>query len=95
MSQLDSQYHTPPTRQAVSGFDPLLNAYFLSLVENNQEVTNPLLFPFHGEDDSPSALVQQQKMARYKAYWEQDGKSADDIIDLHAMDVPQLVEEEA
>lgn len=88
-----TQHHTLSTRQAVSGFDPLLNAYFLSLVENNQEVSNPLLFPFQGEDDSQSALAQQQKMARYKAYWEQDGKSADEIIDLHAVEIPQVAEE--
>lgn len=93
MTYSNTQHHTLSTRQAVSGFDPLLNAYFLSLVEHNQEVTNPLLFPFHGEDDSQSALVQQQKMARYKNYWEQDGKSVEEIIDLHAVDVPQLAEE--
>lgn len=87
-----TQHHTLSTRQAVSGFDPLLNAYFLSLVENNQEASSPLLFPFQGEDDSHSALVQQQKMSRYKNYWEQDGKSVDEIVELHAMDVPQLAE---
>ena len=78
------------TRHAVTGFDPMLNAYFLSLVENNQEVTNPLLFPFQGEDDSQSAIVQRKKLSRYKSYWEQEGKSAEEIIDIHAMDVPQL-----
>lgn len=79
-------------RQVVTGFDPLLNAYFLSLLENQREVGSPLLFPFQGEDDSHSALLQQQKMSRYKHYWEHDGKSVDEIIELHAMDVPQLAE---
>src|SRR6218665_4219670 len=64
-------------RYVVTGFDPMLNAYFLSLVENNQEVTNPLLFPFHGEDDSQSAMAQQKKLSRYRTYWEEEGKSVD------------------
>lgn len=75
------------TRKAIVGFDPLLNAYFLNLVENNQEATQPLLFPFQGEDDSTSAKQQQQKMSQYKNYWVQDGKSVEEIIQLHAVDV--------
>lgn len=75
------------SRKAITGFDPLLNAYFLNLVENNQEAAQPLLFPFYGEDDSSSAKRQQRKMSQYKNYWVQDGKSVEEIIQLHAVDV--------
>lgn len=75
------------TRQVISGFDPLLNAYFLNLVENDQEVTSPLLFPFEGEDDSSSAQQQQQKLSKYKDYWVNQGKSVDEIIQIHATDI--------
>lgn len=75
------------SRKAITGFDPLLNAYFLNLLENDQDATQPLLFPFQGEDDSNSAKRQQQKMCQYKNYWVQEGKSVDEIIQLHAVDV--------
>jgi hypothetical protein len=75
------------TRTVVSGFDPMLNAYFLNLIENNQEASLPLLFPFEGEDDSISAQHQQQKLNQYKNYWVNDGKSVDEIIQQHALDI--------
>lgn len=74
-------------RKVISGFDPLLNAYFLNLMENNREVSNPLLFPFEGEDDSFSAQSQQQKLSIYKDYWVRQGKSLDEIVRIHAKDV--------
>ena len=75
------------TRKVISGFDPLHHAYFLHLMENNREVSNPLLFPFEGEDDSFSAQNQQEKLSVYKDYWVRQGKSVDEIVHIHANDV--------
>lgn len=73
----------PYRRDAIIGIDPLLNAYFMSLVENGEEVGDPLLFIFHGEDDSPSAQAQIKRVKYFKELWVHDTRSFDDMARLH------------
>ncbi|XID75976.1 hypothetical protein ACF3NA_05495 [Alkanindiges sp. WGS2144] len=70
-------------RDAIVGIDPLLNAYFITLVENGQEIGNPLLFSFYGEDDSPSALAQARRVSHFKTLWIDEIKTPEEITHLY------------
>lgn len=70
-------------REAIIGIDPLLNAYFMTLVENGEEVGDPLLFSFHGEDDSPSAQAQVKRIEYLKELWLHETRSVDDMARLY------------
>ncbi len=70
-------------REAIVGIDPLLNAYFMTLMEDGEDVGEPLLFSFHGEDDSPSAQAQVKRIEYFKELWLQKTQSFDDVARLH------------
>lgn len=70
-------------RDAIIGIDPLLNAYFMTLVENGEEVGDPLLFTFNGEDDSPSAQAQVKRIEYFKELWLHGTRSFADMARLY------------
>lgn len=80
---MKSSYANGQKRDAIIGIDPLLNAYFITLVENGQEIGDPLLFVFQGEDDSPSAQEQAQRLKHLKSLWLEQTGSFDDLSRLH------------
>lgn len=76
-------------RDAIIGIDPLLNAYFMALVENGQDVGNPLLFSFQGEDDSPSAQAQVRRIEHLKLLWLEQQHSVEQLEQVYGKSVPE------
>lgn len=80
---MTSKHSHQHRRDAIIGIDPLLNAYFMTLIENGEEVGDPLLFTFHGEDDSPSAQAQVKRIEYFKELWLHETRSFDDVARLY------------